>query len=182
MDRHCTTWQIAWQILFSSVFCTLIKHALPTNDSGCYIWTLLPNSLQHSSAETLLEEPNRTVPRYWTTLESKDGAGVSYLILIAHVVKTCIIKHYLCRYQVHLCIFCNNKKIGKWSKGLAVEIQINVDRGFCERKYGPRETSTCSGDVHQVVYSFCISSLYVTHTNDNFPWIWSRHVLYFKLR
>ena len=45
MDRHCTNWEIARQILFSSVFCTLKKHALPTNDSGCYIRTLLPNRL-----------------------------------------------------------------------------------------------------------------------------------------
>ena len=50
-----------------------------------------------------MEEPGSDL-WYWNTFkESSRGAGVSYLILIAHVVKTiltCIIKHYLCRYQL----------------------------------------------------------------------------------
>ena len=45
MNRHYTNWQIAWQILLSFVFCTLIKHAVLTNESGRYIRTLLQKSL-----------------------------------------------------------------------------------------------------------------------------------------
>lgn len=49
-------------------------------------------SLQHSSIEILLKEPTKSDLWYWTIFkESKGGAGVSYFILKAHVVKTIII-------------------------------------------------------------------------------------------
>ena len=39
--EQSTNWQMAWQLWLSSVFCTLIEHALSTDDSPLYIRNVL---------------------------------------------------------------------------------------------------------------------------------------------